>query len=421
MRVACISLLACLSVGRAPQSDITLSDVRFTSGSDEVPAILGRPARAGRFPAVLLIHANSLREPYIRETVASLAGQGFVALAVDVFHFLPRVSWAEHQRLPGDVIRQSLDAGFREERLLRDIQSGVAYLRTVPAVQPGGGGVGLIGFCGGGWNALLVAAQSLDVAAVVAFYAPVTLADSTRRSPQSLAAFIRVPVQFHRATEDPFVPAPDVERFAETLRTLGTPIEVFTYQARHGFVATNRGVYDSASARLAWSRVRPFLQAHVGSPARRRPLAPARTSDTAQTWRQLERRYAEQDSGVARRDLAGFLATLAPAYFVELRDGQRFTRPGIDSAIARDMRLTHAVRDVGTVIESITIRGDTLVARVMHRADRTLADGQGQHHRWENAIRHEETWARIRDAWHIVALREREQLYLRRDGVPITQ
>lgn len=420
MRVAVgISLCACLIVGRAPQSDIVLSDVHFTSGSDEVPAILGRPARAGRFPAVLLIHANALQEPYIRETVASLAGQGFVALAVDVFHFLPRMSWEEQQRLPRDVVRQRLDAEFREERLVRDIRSGIAYLRTVPAGQPGG--VGLIGFCGGGWNALLVAAQSLDVAAVVAFYAPVTLADSTRRSPQSLAAFIRVPVQFHRATEDPFVPAPDVERFAETLRTLGTPIEVFTYQARHGFVATNRGVYDSASARLAWSRVRPFLQAHVGTPTRRGPLAPARTSDTAQTWRQLERRYAEQDSGIARRDLAAFLATLSPAYFVELRNGQRFTRPGIDSTIARDMRLTHSVRDVGTVIESLTIRGDTVVARVMHRVDRTLADGQGQPHRWENAVRHEETWARTRDAWHIVALREREQLHLRRDGVPITQ
>lgn len=144
-------------------------------------------------------------------------------------------------------------------------------------------------------------------------------------------------------------------------------------------------------------------------------------SDTTQTWRQLEQRYAVQDSAIARRDLAAFLATLSPAYFVELRNGQRFTRPGIDSAIARDMRLTLSVRDVGTVIETLTVRGDTLVAMVRHRADRTLRDGQGQPHRWENAVRHEETWARSHGAWHIVALREREQIHLRRDGVPITQ
>src|SRR5262245_28403203 len=39
----------------------------------------------------------------------------------------------------------------------------------------------------------------------------------------------------------------------------------------------------------------------------------------------LEQRYAQQDSAIGRRDLAGFLATLAPTYVVELRDGQRLT------------------------------------------------------------------------------------------------
>ena len=57
----------------------------------------------------------------------------------------------------------------------------------------------------------------------------------------------------------------------------------------------------------------------------------------------LKERYAQQDSAIALRDLPLFLSTLARSYEVELRDGRRFARPGIDSAIARDMRLTRAV------------------------------------------------------------------------------
>lgn len=263
-------------IGWVADSSIVVADVSFPSGRDDVPGILARPNGPGRFPAVILIHANSLREPYIGEAAARIAKWGFVVLAVDVFHFLPRVGWEEHQRASRDSMNARLTAGFREDRLLRDIAAGVAFLRGTTFTQPGG--VALVGFCGGGWNALLVAAQSPDIAAVVAFYAPVVNADSSRRSAYDVYRYITVPVQYHRATEDPYIVAADVDRFAEALRAQQTPIEVFTYQgARHGFVATNRtGIFDAQAAEVAWSRVLPFLRAHAGAVPRPRPLAPPR-------------------------------------------------------------------------------------------------------------------------------------------------
>ena len=133
----------------------------------------------------------------------------------------------------------------------------------------------------------------------------------------------------------------------------------------------------------------------------------------------LQQRYAQQDSAIAQRNLSLFLSTLAPSYEVELRDGRRFTRPGIDSAIARDMRLTRAVSLVTTVVDSVWTVGETVWATVVHRTDRTLADEQARPHRWESAVRHHEGWVQRGTEWFIVSLREREQLYLRRDGVPI--
>jgi carboxymethylenebutenolidase len=254
-------------------NSISVSDVSFPSGSDDVPAILARPAGQGRFPAVILIHANSLREPYIAEAASRLARAGFVALAVDVFHFLPRLGWEEYRRYSRDSVNARLAAGFKETRLVRDITSSIGYLRTLSFVRPGG--VGLVGFCGGGWNAFLVAAQTQDVAAVVAFYAPVALGDSTRRSAQTVSRYLTVPVQYHRALDDPAVPAADVEHFTATLRGQGTPIDTFTYEARHGFVATNRdGIFDAGAAEQAWARAVPFLREHLGRTVRIRPLAP---------------------------------------------------------------------------------------------------------------------------------------------------
>ena len=142
-------------------------------------------------------------------------------------------------------------------------------------------------------------------------------------------------------------------------------------------------------------------------------------SDTASLRSVLQSRYAHQDSAIARRDLASFLSTLATQYVVELRDGQRFTRPGVDSAIARDMRQTSVVASVTTVVESLQVRGDTVWATVVHRADRVLRDGDGQPHRWENGVRHDEGWVLVGTSLRVAALRERDQLYLRRDGVPV--
>ena len=130
----------------------------------------------------------------------------------------------------------------------------------------------------------------------------------------------------------------------------------------------------------------------------------------------LTERYAAQDTAIVRRDLSIFLSTLAPDYVVVLRNGRRLTRVEVDSAIARDMRATRAVRHASTEIEDVQVRGDTAIAIVVHRADRDIADAQGVSHRYENAVRHEERWVQSGGRWRIVALAEREQILMRRDG-----
>lgn len=257
---------------------VAMDTVVLFDGRDSIRAYVARPHARGRHPAVIVLHANRITEPYIASTTAMLAEAGFVALAMDVFHFLPgNASWEEAQRISGDSVNATMAREFREPRLVRNVQAGIEYLRRQPDAGPGG--VALLGFCGGGWNALLLAPQLQDVGAVVAFYAPVTSSDAQHRAPLELASYIRVPVLYQRPTSDQWVPVGDVERFEAALRAQGTPIERIDYTAAHGFFAWNRtGVFNTTEATRAWAATVRFLRAYAGRALQPRALAPARTS-----------------------------------------------------------------------------------------------------------------------------------------------
>jgi len=262
---------------------VVMDTVHFSDGRDSIGAYIARPPGGGRRPAVIVIHALRLTEPYIASTTAMLAEAGFVALAVDVFHFLPgNATWEDAQRTPRDTINAVVGREFREPRLVRNVGAAIEFLRRQPDVDPGS--VALLGFCGGGWNSLLLSAQLRDVGSVVAFYAPVGISDVQHRSPLELASFIRVPVLFHRATNDQWVPLADVERFETALRGQGTPIERIDYTAGHGFFAWNRDhVFNATEATRAWTETVRFLRQHAGRPIQARALAPSRTSLRMQT------------------------------------------------------------------------------------------------------------------------------------------
>ena len=257
---------------------VAMDTVGLFDGRDSLRAYVAHPRARGRHPAVIVLHANRITEPYIASTVAMLAEAGFVALAVDVFHFLPgNASWEDARRIPGDSVNATMTREFREPRLVRNVQAGIEYLRRQPDVDSGG--VALLGFCGGGWNALLLSTELRDVGAVVAFYAPVATSDVQHRSPLEVVSYIRVPVLFHRATSDQWVPLEDVQRFEAALRTQGTPIERIDYTAAHGFFAWNRdGVFNETEAKRAWEATVRFLREHAGREMQPRTLAPARTS-----------------------------------------------------------------------------------------------------------------------------------------------
>jgi len=237
--------------------------ISFKSGTDSIEGYLARPQKAGKLRAVVLLHGNLHLPEDHRYTAAQLAQAGFVSLAVKRFSRTPELTMAELNRSDREDRRYLGNAFVQQE--LQDAQAAIKYLRSLPYVKHRG--VGMVGFCGGGYESLLLATRSRDVDAVVAFYAPPVFLEQYQapndRKPNlmDVVSKIKVPIQGHYGTADNAIPVTDVENFERALRAQRTPTEIFYYAgARHAFCDYTRGNYDSRAAPLAKSRMLEFLK-----------------------------------------------------------------------------------------------------------------------------------------------------------------
>src|SRR5690348_2512755 len=116
------------------------------AGKETFDGYLARPKANGVFPGVLVLPGNVITEEYIPNTCAALALAGFVGLTPNVFHPVPDSARTneEYAKYAGE--HTELDR-------LDDVQVGASYLRAQPFVGPGG--LGVVGFCRGGREALL--------------------------------------------------------------------------------------------------------------------------------------------------------------------------------------------------------------------------------------------------------------------------
>ena len=64
---------------------VQTQDVKFPAGKRTLPAYLARPAGPGPFPGVVVIHEIFGLNENIKDIARRLAGEGYAALAVDLF------------------------------------------------------------------------------------------------------------------------------------------------------------------------------------------------------------------------------------------------------------------------------------------------------------------------------------------------
>jgi carboxymethylenebutenolidase len=208
----------------------------------------------GSGPGLLLIQEIGGVNGYIKAVAERLADAGYVVLAPDAF-------WRVEPNFAVEAFTESTLADcmrvagqFDQEQGLADFGSALEHLRELPEVD---GGVGVIGFCFGGTQAFLMAAEyDLDVA--VSYYGSGVAAAIDR------AADVECPLLFHFGGQDPYLPAEQVDTIKATTAPMAN-IEVLVQpDAGHAFdnhLSDNFWNADAAGA--AWTRTMGFLATHL--------------------------------------------------------------------------------------------------------------------------------------------------------------
>ena len=186
---------------------------------------------------------------YIRSVADSYAQEGFLAIAPALFD---RVERGVELNYEGDDLRRGV-------ALMQKLNPKTALLDVAAAYTEGkriDRGVGVLGFCYGGFMSWLTATRGEDLAVRpdygVAYY-PGGIGSVAVEEPTC-------PVQLHFGAEDSHIGVEQIE----AVRTAHPEVEIFTYAgAEHGFSCDVRSSFDPEAAATARTRALAFLRTHL--------------------------------------------------------------------------------------------------------------------------------------------------------------
>ena len=219
-----------------------------------MPAYLARPEGTGPWPAVIVVQEAFGLNDHIKDVARRVAGEGYVALAPDLFYRGGKGRTAGYDQLPKAL---ELMGALKDDEIVADVGSAVAHLERRPDVRKGR--IGITGFCMGGRVSYLAAcALPGKIAAAVPYYGGGIPIDRT--------ATLQAPVLAFFGEDDAFIPMDQVERLRAEAKRLGKSVEVVTYpKAPHGFFCNERDSYRPEAAKDAWERTKAFLKKHLSA------------------------------------------------------------------------------------------------------------------------------------------------------------
>lgn len=198
-------------------------------------------------PGIIVIHEWWGLNDNIKAMTRRLAGEGYVALAVDLYGGVTTATPERAQELMTALLNEP-DAARNNLRQAYDYLEKYALAPRVAS----------IGWClGGGWSlqTALLFPDALD--AMVMYYGQV----QTVREP---LATLNVPVLGFFGAEDASIPVRDVQIFRETLLDLGKNAEVLIVPGvGHAFANPSGGNYNEQAATEAWTTTLKFLERHL--------------------------------------------------------------------------------------------------------------------------------------------------------------
>ena len=214
------------------------------------PAYEARPEGRPRGAVVVMQEIFGVNV-HIRSVADGFARAGYLAVAPAVFDRVQQgveLGYAPQDMAAGRALKAAAES-LPLPGVLADVQAAIDH-----AAGCSGGKVGIVGYCWGGLLTWRAACQLSGLSAAVPYYGGgMTVDPEVNRQPMC-------PVLAHFAEQDEWIPLASVQAF----QAAQPDVEVYLYDAHHGFNCDQRGAWHAPSAQLARDRTLAFLSRHLG-------------------------------------------------------------------------------------------------------------------------------------------------------------
>jgi carboxymethylenebutenolidase len=232
-----------------PRQPVTAQQVDYAELDGEtVSGYLAEPKETdGEAPGIIVIQEWWGLNDNIRKMTELLAGEGYSALAVDLYE-------GDVAESPDKARSLMQEAMGDKDRLRNNLRQAYQYLDQ----EVGAENIGVIGWCfGGGWSLQTALMLPDKIDATVIYYGELTANKDKLEK-------LDMPILGLFGSEDTAVPPSTVNKFEAALQDLDKEANIHIYEgANHAFANPSGQRYDAEAAQDAWEKTVKFLAEHL--------------------------------------------------------------------------------------------------------------------------------------------------------------
>ena len=205
-----------------------------------------------KLPAIIMIHEWFGINDNIRSMANTLAKEGYVVLAADLFK-------GQSDKDQNQAMQIVKTASSNSELTISNLQAALKYVSSLPFVDSSK--IASIGWCFGGGQSLQLAlhSQQHPLVATILYYGTPLVTDKQELSK------IKWPVLGIFGDKDQAIPLSNIQQFKAALDNIGIPNEIHIYKGLgHAFANPSRANYAPNETVDAWQKTLAFLKKNTG-------------------------------------------------------------------------------------------------------------------------------------------------------------